>query len=166
MPVIRNSAFGLAFLLLILSSSLQAKDACNLPPLMHQSRDVTTVQHLENAWSVAYLRGDTELERCLLTPDFTEILRTGEVKVLTDELEFALKNKGKNLAIPDLPKSTVLMHGNVAVGYGISRSPGAGGEQRTIRYADYYVWEDGAWHAFFAQQTQFWNHDRFENHDQ
>ncbi len=157
MPAIRNSAPKVALSLLILASSLQAqeKDNCNMPQLMHERRDVTTVQRLENAWSVAYLRGDTDLERCLLTPDFTEILRTGEVKVLADELQFAVKNKGKNLAIPELPKSTVLMHGKVAVGYGTSRSTNADGTPRTIRYADYYVWEGGAWHAFFAQQTQF-----------
>ncbi len=159
MPMIRNSALDLAFLLLILvpATSLQvkAKDACNLPALMHQRRDAATVQQLENAWSIAYLRGDTELERCLLSPDFTEILRTGEVKLLADELEFAVKNKGKNLAIPELPKSTVLMHGAVAVGYGTSRSTGTDGKTRTMRYADYYVWENGVWHAFFAQQTQF-----------
>jgi hypothetical protein len=156
--MIRNSALNLAFLLLILvlASSLKVKaTACNMPALMHQHRDAATVQHLENAWSTAYLRGDIELERCLLTPDFTEILRTGEVKALADELEFAMKNKGKNLAIPELPKSTVLMHGNVAVGYGTSRSTGTDGQPRTMRYADYYVWEGGAWHAFFAQQTQF-----------
>jgi len=126
-----------------------------MTPLMHQHKDVATVQQLENAWSMAYLRGDTELERCLLTTDFTEILRTGEVKTLADELEFAVKNQGRNLAIPNLPKSTVLIHGNVAVGYGTSRSTGADVHARAMRYADYYVWEGGAWHAFFAQQTQF-----------
>jgi hypothetical protein len=155
MPVVRNSTLIWGILLLSLVSSLHAKDTCNMPPLLHQRRDVATVQDLEHAWSVAYLRGDTDLERCLLASDFTEIMRTGEVKGLTDELEFAAKNQGKNPAIPDLPKSTVLIHGNVAVAYGTSTSAGADGARRRTRFADYYVWENGAWHAFFAQQTQF-----------
>ena len=60
-----------------------------------QSND-STIQRLENAWSIAYLRGDTGFEKCLLSSDFAEILRTGEVKFLSDELGFAEKNKGKN----------------------------------------------------------------------
>jgi|HubBroStandDraft_6_1064221.scaffolds.fasta_scaffold00014_44 hypothetical protein len=159
MPVIGKFCLSLGLLLLFLPSSLQAKDTCTEPSLRHERRDAATVQRLENAWSIAYLRGDTDLERCLLAPDFTEILRTGEVKVFTDELAFAAKNRGKNLAIPDLPKSTVLIHGNVAVAYGTSTSAGADGQPRTMRFADYYVWEDGGWHAFFAQQTQFENHN-------
>jgi hypothetical protein len=124
---------------------------------MHQRKDVTTVQHLENEWSLAYLRGDTDFERCLLAPNFTEILHTGDVKGLADELELAAKNRGKNLAIPELPKTTVLLHGNVAVAYGISSSTGSNGKARTTRFADSYLWENGAWHVFFAQQTQFEN---------
>jgi hypothetical protein len=93
-----------------------------------------------------------------LTPDFTEIVRSGELKVLTDELTFAAKNLGKNLPIPDQPKGAVLIHGNVAVAYGVSKATGADGKPRATRYADYYVWEDNAWHAFFAQQTPLENH--------
>ena len=89
-------------------------------------------------------------ERCLLASDFTEILRTGEVKFLADELYLAAKNRGKNLAIPDLPKANVLMHGNLAVAYGLSSS-------KKTRYADSYLWENGAWHVLFAQQTQLQN---------
>jgi len=124
---------------------------------MHQRKDAATIQHLEGAWSIAYLQGDMELERCLLTPDFTEILRNGDVIVLADELQLAANNKGKNLLIADLPKSTVLIHGNVAVAYGTSHSTSSDGKARTTRFADYYIWENGTWHAFFAQQTQFEN---------
>jgi hypothetical protein len=149
--------FRLMLVLLSCSLPMLAKDACNLKPLLHQHRDVATVQHLEDEWSLAYLRGDTDFEQCLLTPDYTEIARSGEVKVLADELALAAKNKGKNLPIPDLPKSTVLLHGNVAVAFGMSGSTTSDGKQRKTRYADYYIWENGAWHAFFAQQTQFQN---------
>lgn len=127
---------------------------CEMQPLLHQHRDAATIQRLERAWSLAYLRGDTDLEDCLLTPDFTEIMRTGEVKVLKDELEFAERNKGKNLKAPDAPDGTVLLHGDVAVAYGTSKSTAPDGAVREVRYADYYVWHDGKWRAFFAQQSQ------------
>jgi hypothetical protein len=157
MSLFRNCQLSLMCLLLLCALSLQAKDACNLRPLMHQRRDVATIQHLEDEWSLAYLRGNTGLERCLLAPDFTEILRTGEVKILADELELAAKNRGKNLTIPSLPKPNVLLHGNVAVAYGLSSSSASDGQSRKTRYADYYLWENGAWHAYFAQQTQIKN---------
>jgi hypothetical protein len=142
--------------LLVCALPLPAKDNCTLPSLMRQRRDVATIQHLEDEWSRAYLRGDTELERCLLSPDFTEILRTGEVKGLRGELDLAAKNQGKNLAIPDLPKTNVLLHGNVAVAYGISSST-SDGKSKTTRFADSYLWEHGTWHVFFAQQTRIEN---------
>jgi hypothetical protein len=147
---------NLLSVLLVCSLSSPAKDACNLRPLMDQRRDAATVQHLEDEWSRAYLRGDTGLERCLLAPDFTEILRGGEVKGLQDELDLAAKNQGKNLPIPDLPKTTVLLHGNVAVAYGMSSST-SNGKLKTTRFADSYLWEHGNWHVFFAQQTAIEN---------
>jgi len=69
---------------------------------MHQREDMKTIERLEHIWTPAYLSGDTDLERCILTTDFTEIVRTGELKTLTDELELAEANKGKNrAATPD-----------------------------------------------------------------
>ena len=130
-----------------------AAPACNSPALTNERLDVVTIQHLEKAWSIAYLKGDLDFERCLLTADFTEIMRSGEVKVLSDELDFARKNVGKNLPIPELPQGTVFIHGNVAVAYGQSSSTAPDGSQRKTCYADYYIWKKGAWHAFFAQQT-------------
>lgn len=121
---------------------------------MHQRQDAATVRHLEDEWSLAFLRGDTEFERCLLIPKFTEIMGNGDLKFLADELDLAAKNRGKNLPIPKLPKADVLLHGNVAVAYGISSSIGADGKPRTKRFADSYLWQNGEWHVFFAQQTR------------
>lgn len=146
---------GLVSLAWLLPLASQAEDVCRQKPLLEQHEDAATIQNLEAAWSIAYLRGDTDFERCLLTPDFTEIMRDGEVKLLADELGFAEKNKGKDLPIPVMPMSTVLIHGDVAVAYGTSKSTVTAGKTRTTRYADYYIWEKGSWHAFFAQQTQF-----------
>lgn len=111
------------------------------------------MQRLERVWSLAYIRGDDEIEKCLLLPGFTEVLKDGSIKYLADELGFARKNTGRNLPIPILPVSTVLLHGNVAVAYGVSESTAGDGTHRSMRYVDYYLWEGGMWHAYFAQQT-------------
>lgn len=150
----RNIVLGFAFLLPFIPSPVQAKDTCNLPQLMHQQKDEATIQNLEEAWNVAYLHGDTNFERCLLATDFTSISRKGQVRVLADELAVAAENKGKNLPIPSFAKTTVLIHGNVAVAYATVNSTGPDGKPRMTVNADYYVWENGSWHAFFAQQTQ------------
>jgi uncharacterized protein DUF4440 len=133
------------------SPALQARGACQNPVLLHQSRDVATIESLEVEWTRAYLSGDTDFEECLLTPDFTEIMRNGDIKGLAAELALAAKNKAKPLPMQDIPKGTVLLHGNVAVAYG--RSQSASGA-RSMRYADYYVWENNRWQVYFAQQTE------------
>jgi hypothetical protein len=130
-----------------------ADDKCSRAELQGQSRDIATVQRLENAWSIAYLKGDEDLEECLLTPDFTEILGDGSIKHLQDELALARNNKGKGLIIPSFPATTVLLHGSVAAAYGTSESEGSNGKRRQKRFVDYYVWEDREWHVYFAQQT-------------
>ena len=132
---------------------LIAADSCNLPDLANQKKDAVTIQRLDDAWSRAYLRGDSHFMSCLLIPEFTEIMRSGALKFRSDELQMAEKNRGKNLPIPELPKATVLLHDNVAVAYGESLSSGADGKSKGRRYADFYVWENGAWHVFFSQQT-------------
>jgi hypothetical protein len=144
----RNVAKG-ALLLLYFAVAQKASGSCERPALLYEQKDVATLQRLETAWSIAYLKGDTEFERCLLTLDFTEIMGNGEVAVLKDELGFAEANQGKDLPIPDLPKSTILIHGSAAVAYGTSTGKG-----HLSKYADYYLWERGAWHAYFAQQTR------------
>lgn len=148
-----KSLFALALFVVFAVSAPNAQAACNSSALANQRPDAATIRRLEKAWTVAYLKGDLDFERCLLTSDFTEIMRSGEVKVLADELDFARKNIGKNLPIPDLPEGTVFIHGNVAVAYGTSSSTAVDGSVRKTRYADYYLWEKGSWHAFFAQQT-------------
>jgi hypothetical protein len=144
-------------LLLLCSAPSRAQSTCDLSQLRDEHKDAATIKRLENAWTIAYLKADTNFERCLLSADFTEIVRSGEVKFLPDELALAKKNEGKNLPIPDLPEPTVLLHGDVAVAYGSSQFTSPDGKTRKTRYADYYLWEDGSWHAFFAQQTSIEN---------
>lgn len=128
-------------------------DTCLQPALLHQRQDEATVQRLEEAWSLAFLRGDTEFERCLLAPDFTEIMSNGEIKFLADELALARANLGAQRPIPPLPKAKVLIYGNVAVAYGRSNGTAPDGSAHLHWYSDDYVWRDGAWHVIFAQQT-------------
>jgi hypothetical protein len=135
--------------------TVDARADCAGPALAHQRRDAATIQRLENAWSLAYLTGDTEFEACLLTPDFTEIMSTGSIHNLSEELALAEKNKGKTVAALNLPPTTVHIHGDVAVAYGISSEKMIDGKPHKSYFADYYVWKNGAWHVYFAQQTSF-----------
>lgn len=132
-----------------------ARADCSHPALKHQQRDEATIRTLEKAWSLAYLTGDTEFEACLLAPDFTEIRSNGQIHHLSDELALAQKNKGKAVATPDMPAITVHLHGDAAVAYGISSTKMIDGKAHKSYFADYYIWKDGAWHAYFAQQTAF-----------
>ncbi len=127
--------------------------ACDRPGLHGQKRDAATIRRLERAWSVAFLTGDTQLESCLLLPAFTEILGDGRLQHLGDELALARANRGKRLPIPDFPDEGVLLRGDAAVAYGVSTSKGADGQIRRQWFADFYVWDRGAWRVYFAQQT-------------
>jgi hypothetical protein len=93
----------MAIAMLILSPVVKAND-CQFPALRHQHRDVATIEALELEWTRAYLRGDTRFEACLLTADFSEIMRTGEVKFLSDELALAAKDAANPLRMGDIPE--------------------------------------------------------------
>jgi hypothetical protein len=66
----RNSIWDVALLLAF--PFLSQASPCQVQPLLNQREDVATILHLEQEWTRAYLRGDTDFELCLLTPDFTE----------------------------------------------------------------------------------------------
>jgi hypothetical protein len=134
----------------------EARANCARPVLAHQRQDPATILRLETAWAVAYLTGDTEFERCLLTSDFTEIMSSGSINHLSEELALARKNSGKSVAgAAPMPSITVHTHGSVAVAYGISSEKLIAGKPHKSYFADYYFWENGAWHVYFAQQTSF-----------
>lgn len=145
----------LLFCTCLMVFAADARADCARPVLARQRRDAATIRRLESAWSLAYLSGDAEFEACLLTPDFTEIMSDGSINHLNDELELASKNKGKRVTNPNMPQSTVHIHGDVAVAYGISSEKVIDGKLHKSYFADYYVWKNGAWHVYFAQQTSF-----------
>jgi ketosteroid isomerase-like protein len=150
--ILRRCLIAVSCIPAISPSPLLAGDACRLLSLAHEQKDVATIDKIEKAWTVAFLRGDTQFERCLLTSDFTEIMRHGNITTLVDELRGAAENREKNMPIPEFPEIQVLLHGNVAVAYGTLSATGSARKARA-RYADYYVWENGGWQAFFARQT-------------
>lgn len=143
----------LAFLFPIPVSAQNRADKCDFPELKNQQKDVATIQRLELAWTEAYLRADTDFMSCLLAPDFAEIMRSGELKTLSDELAMAEKNRGKNRKMSEEPKIQVLLHENVAIAYGNTIVNSTDGTKETRWYSDTYLWKEGQWHAFFAQQT-------------
>jgi hypothetical protein len=55
--------------------------------------------------------------------------------------------------MPELPEIQVLLHENVAVAYGNTIVKSGDGKREIRWYSDSYLWKDGQWHAFFAQQT-------------
>lgn len=147
--------FAAAFLCLALLPAVSwAQDTCGQAVLKEEHEDAATLQALERAWSVAFLQGDTDFERCVLTPDFTEITREGAVKVLADELALAAQNRGKNQPLPPPLQIPVMIHGDVAVAY-VAAPHNQDGKTFKVYNADYYIWEGGAWRAYFSQQTQF-----------
>jgi hypothetical protein len=92
---------------------------CNEPEFLNEKRDASTIVILEDAWTSAFLRGDIGFMACLLAPDFTEIMRSGAIYHLSDEIALAEKNKGRTAELSTLPHINVLLHDNVAVAYGL-----------------------------------------------
>jgi hypothetical protein len=143
------------FCICLIVFAADARADCARPALAHQRRDAATIQRLESAWTFAYLSGDAEFEACLLTPDFTETMGNGSINHLSEELGLAEKNKGKAVTAPNMPMVTIHIHGDVAVAYGISSEKLIDGKPHRSYFADYYVWKNGIWHVYFAQQTSF-----------
>jgi hypothetical protein len=156
---LRSSFFSKSILtgsILLSAFSLPAlaEDGCSLPELAHQQHDAETVQKLENAFASAFLKGDTNFEKCLLLPNYSEVSRSGKWRVLSEELASTAKNQGRNLSVPEtMPKIEVLMHGDVAVAHGLFTFAEPDGKSQSTRFSDVYVWKDNAWHVLYSQQT-------------
>jgi DMSO/TMAO reductase YedYZ molybdopterin-dependent catalytic subunit len=69
--------------------------------------------------------------------------------------EKLLPSTGSEWARPNLPLITIHIHGDVAVAYGISSEKLIDGKPHRSYFADYYVWKNGVWRVYFAQQTSF-----------
>ena len=128
-------------------------EGCNAPELMGQKQDAATVERLENAFTTAFLKGDTDFEKCLLLPNYAEVSRSGKWRELPDELAGTAKNQGKNLSVPEMPKVDVLIHGDVAVAHGLFTFTTPDGKSMSTRFSDVYVWKESGWHVLYSQQT-------------
>ena len=140
-------------LLLAFCSAHLFAEGCNAPEFADQKQDAATVQRLENAFTIAFLKGDTDFEKCLLLPNYSEVSRSGKWRELPDELAGTAKNQGKNLSVPEMPKVDVLMHGDVAVAHGLFTFTAPNGKSMSTRFSDVYVWKDSGWHVLYSQQT-------------
>lgn len=130
-----------------------ARATCDNQAFVNEKRDASTIGTLKRAWNSAFLGGDTESMTCLLTPDFTEIMRNGSIYHRSDELALTEKNRDMAKAVPALPQITILLHDDIAVAYGVASEHRTKGILHKNYYADYYVWTNGSWHAFFAEWT-------------
>jgi hypothetical protein len=82
-------------------------------------------------------------------------MSNGSINHLSEEMGLAEKNKGKAVTAPNMPTITIHIHTDVAVAYGISSEKLIDGKPNRSYFADYYVWKNGIWHVYFAQQTSF-----------
>lgn len=71
-----------AAILSFCTAPVSAESGCNVPELANQKQDAATVQRLENAFAVAFLKGDTDFEKCLLLPNYAEVSRSGKWRAL------------------------------------------------------------------------------------
>ena len=130
----------------------RAAGACDPQGVVPQQKDAATIQQLEKSWTLAIAAGDSSFERCLLTPDFTEVMSTGEIKTLADELGNTAKNKGQNRPPPSMPQVTVSIHDNVAVAYAIWNPADA--SRKPDLTTDFFIWQNNSWRVFFSQSTR------------
>jgi hypothetical protein len=108
--MVQRTIASLLFIFPVIVSAPSGATSCDFSELKNQQEDTATIQRLKIVWTEAYLRGDTGLMSYLLAPDYTEIMRSGKVKTLSDELAMARRNRGKNQKMPELPKIQVLLH--------------------------------------------------------
>ncbi len=149
----KTLALSTALLSFLCASPLLAEGGCGAPEFANQKQDAATVERLENAFTAAFLKGDTDFEKCLLLPNYSEVSRSGKWRELSSELESTARNQGKNLSVPEMPKVDVLMHGDVAVAHGLFTFTAPDGKSQSTRFSDVYVWKENAWHVLYSQQT-------------
>jgi hypothetical protein len=152
MGIARKIILGLVSMGFLVVHQARAAGACDVQGLMHQQKDAATIQQLEKSWTIAIAQGDTSFERCLLTPDFVEVMSTGEIKTLADELGNTAKNKGQHRPPADMPQVTVSIHDNVAVAYATWKPADA--SRKPDLTSDFFVWDNGSWRVFFSQSTR------------
>jgi hypothetical protein len=153
LQVSKTLALFAALAFSLCASPLLAEGGCSAPEVADQKQDAATVQRLENAFTAAFLRGDTDFEKCLLLLNYSEVSRSGKWRELSSELEGRARNCCKNLSVAEMPKVDVLMHGDVAVAHGLFTFTTPDGKSQSTRFSDVYVWKDDTWHVLYPQQT-------------
>ena len=127
---------------------------CDAPAQLVQARDAATVRRLVTAWETSERTGDIAFGKCLLDRGFVGILADGKIETFAGELEATSRRANGHSFTSDRSEITVLMHGNAAVAYGRRPAPLSRNHRETIPFADYLVWENSSWHAYFSNQTK------------
>jgi hypothetical protein len=105
----------------------------------------------EHYWVDAIERRDAAALECLLAPDFSDINWQGRVLTRAEMLDGFTAKPRVTLALDDLTTDVV---GDVAVVRGRNRQTGPDGKPAgAVRFTDIFVYRDGAWRAFRAQET-------------
>ena len=146
-----SAAVGLA----LSGSQTVATHDCRVPSLVEQKQDEATLRRLEHAWQSSYVTGDVEARKCLLDRGFLEILDDGKIKRFEDEISSTQSSNNAASSLDQrIPHIKILIHGNAAVAYGRINTNFSGAESVGIPFADYFVWEQDAWHVYFSRQTK------------
>lgn len=114
---------------------------------------------VDNHWMQAEINGDTQWLGHLLLPGYRSISPDGKATSRAAILAHAAKNRGSDKMKRKVAawlkahptKSTVVMHGNVAI---LSFYDPKLGAQKGVRSSDIFVYEDGHWHALYSQHSQ------------
>jgi len=109
--------------------------------------DEVGVRAAENAWSAAFLTGDTDVLNALLDADYVSVGTNGAArpksKILHISAAYAKAHPGAR-ASPLSPTSTIRVIGNSALVAHHSDNENS---------VDLFYFKDGRWHAWYSQHT-------------
>lgn len=114
---------------------------------------------VDDHWTQAETNGDTQWLGRLLLPAYRSISADGKATSRKAILTRAARNRGSDKMKRKVAawlkahptKSTVVMHGNIAI---LSFYDPKLGAQKGVRSSDIFVYEDGRWHALYSQHSK------------
>ena len=121
------------------------------PDPLLQPRNEAGVRAAEAAWVAALQARDTATLGRLLTDDFVDTTWQGARRAKPEMLAGLAANGPQPNDISDL---AISLHGDTAVCRGRNTIHGPDGAVRAhIRFTDVFLYRDGGWRAFSAQET-------------
>jgi ketosteroid isomerase-like protein len=138
--------------ILSLPAACAAQD-CRPHVTPNQRRDAETIRRVEHDWARAVMTGDVDYVRCLLTDDYQSVGWKGVARNKEWVLNLTRGNAGKQ-GEPQNNEATTLFHGDAALRYADVTFTDKGGNDLTVRFTDFFVWEKGRWRAYYTQDTK------------